>query len=51
VNEHLARLGRLLLHIVDVTSIARATARRNADVIFVVGVAPLQDVGDVEGNR
>ena len=49
VNGHHAKLGGLLLHIFEVTSIARATAKTmNANVDPVVAGALLHDIGKVE---
>ena len=49
VNGHHAKLGGLLLHIYEVTSIAKATARTmNANVDLVVAGALLHDIGKVE---
>jgi 3'-5' exoribonuclease len=49
VNGHHAKLGGLLLHVYEVTSIAKQTARTmNANVDLVVAGALLHDVGKVE---
>jgi 3'-5' exoribonuclease len=49
VNGHHAKLGGLLLHIYEVTSIAKATAKTmNANVDLVVAGALLHDIGKVE---
>jgi 3'-5' exoribonuclease len=49
VNGHHAKLGGLLLHVFEVTSIARATAKTmNANVDLVVAGALLHDIGKVE---
>ena len=49
VNGHHAKLGGLLLHIFEVTSIARTTAKTmNANVDLVVAGALLHDIGKVE---
>ena len=49
VQGHHARLGGLLLHVYEVTHIARQTARTmRADVDLVVAGALLHDVGKVE---
>jgi 3'-5' exoribonuclease len=49
VNGHHAKLGGLLLHLFEVTSIARATAKTmNANVDLVVAGALLHDIGKVE---
>jgi 3'-5' exoribonuclease len=49
VNGHHARLGGLLLHVYEVTSIAKQTARTmNANVDLAVAGALLHDVGKVE---
>jgi 3'-5' exoribonuclease len=49
VNGHHAKLGGLLLHVFEVTSIARQTARTmGANVDLVVAGALLHDVGKVE---
>jgi 3'-5' exoribonuclease len=49
VNGHHAKLGGLLLHVFEVTSIARQTARTmNANVDLVVAGALLHDIGKVE---
>jgi 3'-5' exoribonuclease len=49
VNGHHAKLGGLLLHVYEVTSIARSTARTmNANVDLVVAGALLHDIGKVE---
>jgi len=50
VNVYHAKLGGLLLHILEATSIARATAKTmNANVELVAAGALLHDVGWVEG--
>jgi len=49
VNGHHAKLGGLLLHVFEVTSIARSMARTmNANADLVVAGALLHDVGKVE---
>jgi 3'-5' exoribonuclease len=49
VNGHHAKLGGLLLHVFEVTSIARQTAKTmGANVDLVVAGALLHDVGKVE---
>ena len=49
VRGHHAKLGGLLLHVVEVTSIARATARTmKANADLVIAGALLHDVGKVE---
>ena len=49
VNGHHAKLGGLLLHLYEVTSIAKTTARTmNANVDLVVAGALLHDLGKVE---
>jgi 3'-5' exoribonuclease len=49
VNGHHAKLGGLLLHVFEVTSIARTTAKTmNAKVDLVVAGALLHDIGKVE---
>jgi len=50
VNGHHAQLGGLLLHVYEVTSIARHTARtvRQANADLVVAGALLHDIGKVE---
>lgn len=49
VNGHHAKLGGLLLHIFEVTSIARTTAKTmNANVDLVIAGALLHDIGKVE---
>lgn len=50
VNGHHAKLGGLLLHVWEVASIARHTARtvRHANVDLVVAGALLHDIGKVE---
>jgi 3'-5' exoribonuclease len=49
VNGHHAKLGGLLLHLFEVTSIARSMARTmNANTDLVVAGALLHDVGKVE---
>lgn len=49
VNGHHAKLGGLLLHVFEVTSIAKTTAKTmNANVDLVVAGALLHDIGKVE---
>lgn len=49
VNGHHAKLGGLLVHVLEVTSIARMTAKRtNANVDLVLAGALLHDIGKVE---
>ncbi|MDB4881590.1 MAG: metal dependent phosphohydrolase [Gemmatimonadetes bacterium] len=49
VNGHHAKLGGLLLHVFEVTSIAKATAKTmNANVDLVVAGALLHDIGKVD---
>jgi 3'-5' exoribonuclease len=49
VNGHHSKLGGLLLHLYEVTSIAKTTARTmNANVDLVVAGALLHDLGKVE---
>ena len=49
VNGHHAKLGGLLLHVYEVTSIAKQTARTmNANVDLVVAGSLLHDVGKVD---
>jgi 3'-5' exoribonuclease len=49
VNGHHAKLGGLLMHVYEVTNIARTTAKTmNANVDLVVAGALLHDVGKVE---
>jgi 3'-5' exoribonuclease len=49
VNGHHAKLGGLLLHLFEVTSIAKTTAKTmNANVDLVVAGALLHDIGKVE---
>jgi 3'-5' exoribonuclease len=49
VNGHHAKLGGLLMHVYEVTNIARTTAKTmNANVDLVVAGALLHDIGKVE---
>ena len=49
MNGHHAKLGGLLLHVFEVASIARTTAKAmNANVDLVVTGALLHDIGKVE---